>query len=279
MEKYMSEDRNMCFVTVANKPYQKYVPWFIYFLNRAYPESHKLILLDEKITDNVRGMLRVLHGNYEVREQAFPEYSETDANTIKCLRWLFYESSFDRYDCMSIGDVDMAIYKESPSYMEQHLSHCEQTGLPYSNFVRPAKAGPHRVGGINVIKPREWFAAVGEIIKKYRIKLKQGSIKLPDHGFNEQLLLRIIVESELGKPPPNLSSTYWSSLVSSNHHGTHVRLAEHGGINGLKGANGYLLHKPEVLSAVRTPLFKQLSQMSPEIGRLLKGTARAYETF
>jgi hypothetical protein len=34
-------------MTVANLGYQQYIPWFLYFLNRAYPEAHKLILLDE----------------------------------------------------------------------------------------------------------------------------------------------------------------------------------------------------------------------------------------
>ena len=44
----MSNESKMCFLTVANRPYQQYVPWFIYFLNRAYPKAHKLVLLDEK---------------------------------------------------------------------------------------------------------------------------------------------------------------------------------------------------------------------------------------
>ncbi len=275
----MSDESKMCFMTVANHPYQKYVPWFLYFLGRAYPDAKKLVLLDGKMTDKVRDMLALLDGNFEVREDSFYEYEKTDANTIKCLRWLTWEPEFEQYDCMSIGDVDMAIYKETPPYMDQHLAHCEQLGIPYSNFMRPPSAGPRRMGGINVFKPKEWFAAVSPLITKYRLMLHANLIRLPEQGFNEQLLLKLITESSLGEPPENLSETYWPALTTSNHHGTHIRLAEMGGIEGLKGANGYLYHRPQIIAATRTPLFKQLSDLSPVDGWILQQIARAYKNF
>ena len=230
----MSDESRMCFVTVANKLYQKYIPWFLYFLNRAYPKAHKLVLLDGIIEDDIKPMLALVSGNHEVRERSFLDYKTTDANTIKCLRWLVFEQAFEQYDCMAIGDVDMAIYAENPSYMDQHLAHCDLLGIPYSNFVRPTK--PRRMGGIHVIKPMEWFSKLNLIMEKYRLMFKEGRVHFPPEGFNEQLLLKMIVESELGEPPDNLFDTYWSSLVSSNHHGTHIRLAEHSGIRGLQGA-------------------------------------------
>lgn len=275
----MSSESKMCFMTVANRPYQRYVPWFLYFLNRAYPEAHKLVLLDGAMADNVRQMLTLLSGNFEVRERAFPEYTHTDANTVKCLRWLVYEPAFEQYDCMSIGDVDMATYVETPPYMDQHLAHCDQLGIPYSNFMRPPNAGPRRMGGIHVIKPSEWFAVVRPVMDKYRPMLKAGQIKLPEQGFNEQLLLRMIVESDLGEPPANLFDTYWPSLATSNHHGTHISLAECGGIKGLQGVKGYRTHKPEVLAAAQTPLFSRLAAMSPQIGKMLQSIATAYKNF
>jgi hypothetical protein len=275
----MSDESKMCFMTVANGPYQKYIPWFLYFLNRAYPDAFKLVLLDEKLTMNVKSMLLLLSGNFEVRENSFPEYTTTDANTIKCLRWLTFKPKFNEYDCMSIGDVDMAVYRESPSYMDQHLSHCNALGIPYSNFIRPPSSGPRRVCGIHVIKPREWFKAINPMIAKYRPMLKAGQIHLPEHGFNEQLLLKMIIESDLGEPPCNLSETYWPSLATSNHHGTHIRLAEHGGIKGLQGARGYRSHKDEILAAVDDPLFNRLATMDPDTGNRLRFIANAYKKF
>jgi len=271
----MYDPSKMCFMTVANRPYQQYVPWFLYFLNRAYPEAHKLVLLDEAITEDVRQMVSLLSGNFEVRERSFPEYTQTNANTIKCLRWLIYEPAFEQYECMSIGDVDMAIYVETPSYMDQHLSHCDLLGISYSNFVRPTL--PRRVSGIHVIKPTEWFNAIVPMIEKYRPLLASNSIRLPQDGFNEQLLLRMITESKLSCPPSNLRETYMSSIVSSHHHGTHIRLAECGGINSLQRERGYLTHRSEVIAAVGTPLFKQLASMSPGIGCILRLVAASYK--
>lgn len=273
----MSDESKMCFMTVANRPYQKYIPWFLYFLNRAYPEAHKLVLVDETITDDIRQMISLLSGNFEVRERSFWEYDKTDAFTIKCLRWLTFEKEFEQYDCVSIGDVDMATYRESPSYMDQHLAHCDQLKIPYSNFIRPSQ--PRRVCGIHVIKPREWFSAIRPMIDKYRPMLVSKTIRLPEQGFNEQLLLRMIIESELGEPPTNLSETYNTSIISSHHHGTHIRLAEYGGIIGLQGARGYKKHKVEILEAVETRLFKQLADMSTEIGNTLEKIAKAYKNF
>jgi len=273
----MSDESKMCFMTVANLAYQRYIPWFLYFLNRAYPKAHKLILLDVSLQPKIRQMLTLLSGNFEIRERAFPEYVSTSADMIKCLRWLTYEPEFEQYDCMSIGDVDMAIYEESPSYMDQHLAHCDMLGIPYSNFVRPPKSGPARMGGINVFKPREWFVSMRPIMDKYRLMLKNDKLRLGAIGFNEQFLLKMIIESNLGQPPPNLSDTYWSTMSTSNHHGTHIRLAELKGIKGLSGAKGYLDHKTNILAAVETPLFKKLSRMSPQIGQILTVTANDYK--
>jgi len=277
MGKVMSDESKMCFMTVANLAYQRYIPWFLYFLNRAYPKAHKLILLDVSLQPKIRQMLTLLSGNFEIRERAFPEYVSTSADMIKCLRWLTYEPEFEQYDCMSIGDVDMAIYEESPSYMDQHLAHCDMLGIPYSNFVRPPKSGPARMGGINVFKPREWFVSMRPIMDKYRLMLKNDKLRLGAIGFNEQFLLKMIIESNLGQPPPNLSDTYWSTMSTSNHHGTHIRLAELKGIKGLSGAKGYLDHKTNILAAVETPLFKKLSRMSPQIGQILTVTANGYK--
>lgn len=105
----MYDESKMCFMTVANELYQEYIPWFLYFLDMAYPKAHKLILLDGIITDDVKQVLSSISGNFKIKEQAFPEYTKTDAKTIKCLRWLVYEPEFNQYDCLSIGDIDMAI--------------------------------------------------------------------------------------------------------------------------------------------------------------------------
>jgi len=272
--------KKMCFMTVANQPYQRYIPWWIYFLHQAYPEAHKMVFLDGQVTKSIQDILAILPNNFTIRENAFDGYTQADGMTILFLRWLIFDPMFEQFDCLSIGDIDMAICKESPSYMEQHLAHCELLNIPYSNCIR-ANSNPRRMGGIHVVKPREWFATMAPVLDTYRRKLRAGELQHimramgPD--FNERLLLQMILESDLGEPPANLSDTYWYFLVTSAHHGIHIRLAEHG-MARLQKSKGYAKRKSEVLAACQTPLFKKLATKSPKIGSILNQVARTYKT-
>jgi hypothetical protein len=159
--------------------------------------------------------------------------------------------------------------------MQQHLTHCDLLNIPYSNCIR-ADSKPKRMCGIHIVKPREWFKAMRPIIDKYRPMLKAGEIKLSSIGFNEILLLRMIIESNLGEPPPNLSPTYWSSMVTSHHHGIHLQLAQHS-IDKFKKSKGYTKRKSEFLAACRTDLFNELRIQSPKIGSVLNSIAKSYD--
>ncbi|KKN98942.1 hypothetical protein LCGC14_0141870 [marine sediment metagenome] len=268
----------MCFTTVANGSYQQYIPWWLYFLDQAYPESHKMIFLDRHIEENIEEILSILPFSFVVKENAFDEYGRVDGETIKCLRWLMFDPVFELFDCLSIGDVDMAICKEFPSYMQQHLSHCELLDIPYSNCIR-ASSGPNRMGGIHVVKPKEWFKIMMPVIDKYRSELIAGELgrRVPKigAGFNERFLLQMILESDLGEIPKNLSDTYWSFLTTSAHHGVHIRLAELG-IDNLKKSRGYSFRKSEFLAACQSSLFDELVIKSPKIGSILRQVMKSY---
>lgn len=272
------DESKMCFATVANRPYQHYIPWWLYFLDQAYPKSHKVVFLDGPVVKSIAEILATLSGSFEIKENAFDEYTKVDDKIIRCLRWLILDPMFEQFDCLSMGDVDMAICKESPSYMEQHLSHCELLEIPYSNCIR-AKTKPARMGGIHVIKPKEWFEVMTPIIEKYRSEFVSQGLKhrvlQMGKGFNEQFLLKMIIESDLGAVPTNLSSTYWTSLVTSAHHGIHIRLAELT-INKLKKSKGYLSRKSEFLAACENPLFDHLVGKLPKIGVVLNRVRKSY---
>lgn len=272
------DESRMCFATVADESYQHYIPWWLYFLDYAYPKSHKVVFLDGPIVKSIAEILATQSGSFEIKENAFDEYPKVDGQIIRCLRWLVFDSIFEQFDCLSMGDVDMAICGESPSYMEQHLSHCELLELPYSNCIR-TNSQPRRIGGIHVVKPKEWFEVMMPIIEKYREEFRSQGLKhrvlQMGRGFNEQFLLKMIVESGLGEVPTNLSSTYWSSLVTSAHHGIHIRLAELA-TNKLKESRGYASRKSEFLAACETPMFAQLAVKLPKIGDVLKQVVKNY---
>lgn len=268
--------KKMCFTTVANRPYQQYVPWFAYFIQRAYPDAICIFLLDCELDLHIKKMMQELdEAKFTIKENAFHPHRYLDALPIKYLRWLIYLSEFEEFDCLYIGDVDMAIFRENPSYAEQHLAHCEMIGLPYSNFVRPNNN--KAVCGIHVVKPRGWFTTMMPIIEKYRIKFREGKIHYKHPSQNEKMLYQMISESELGPPPQDLLDTYHQCLVSSNHHGIHIRNAELNGFHGLQGARNHEIHKDEIIASTQTELFRKLKEMSPDVGRMLLQVANWYK--
>ena len=263
----------MCFMSVANSVYQGFIPWYIFFLQEAYPEAHKTVLIDGCLSDSASSALSILDANYIIRENAFSDFgSNIDKNTIKMLRWLTYIEEFDSFDCLSIGDIDFAICKENPSYMEQHLSHCDDIGLPYSNFVRPERP---RLSGVHVVRPREWFAVMRPIMRKYRKLLKSGKLVFErPSGANEQLLFKMVAESSFGTPQ-DTSSSYNQCITSSAHHGVHLRLVKKRGIKGYKRIKNYSNHRNELRRICETSKFKQLSQLSPDIADDIRLAASA----
>lgn len=263
----------MCFATVANHAYQEYIPWFTYFIHMAYPDAQCMFFLDGTLNSHV-GKMMCHFSNFVIREKAFLPYDSLDGLSIKYLRWLLYVPEFRDFDCLSMGDVDMAIFNENPSYAEQHLSHCKMIKLPYSNFVRPNRKV---MGGINVVVPDEWFDIMEPILVEYRKKFAANQIGYRHPSENEQMLYQMISESPLGEPPNDLLDSYHKCLVSSNHHGIHIRNAEMNGMPGLQQARNHLLHKDKIIQLTDTDIFKHICQLSPRIGHILSQAARNYK--
>jgi len=269
---------SMCFVTAVNKRYAEYIPWFIYYNHLAYPDSHTEILLDHQPTRELIGALApVKHcGSWDIVSEAFgPDFVNVNALTIKYLRWLIALDYLMDYDCVSIGDVDMAYCRETPSYADQHLAHCRMTGLPYSNFRRP---GRDVLGGIHVVRPREWYEAIEDVQDKYMHLLRSGKLHFESPSQNEKLLFTMIAESSLGIPPLDLLDTYHCCLASSNHHGVHIRNMELNSTEGLKGARKHENHKQNIVESVKTDRFEQLAKASPRIGEIMNSIADFYRT-
>jgi len=269
---------SMCFVTAVNRRYAEYIPWFIYYNNLAYPDSHTEIWLDHDPSRELRGALRIVAdcGSWDINANAFgPEFVDVNALTIKYLRWVTWKPRLMDYDCVSIGDVDMAYCPETPSYADQHLAHCEATGLPYSNFRRPNR---DVLGGIHVVKPREWYTTMAPILYEYRNLLKKGRVHFDPPSQNEKLLFTMIAESDLGTPPQDLTETYHQCLASSNHHGVHIRNMELNSTEGLKGARKHENHKQNIVESVTTDRFKALAKASPRIGAIMNSIADFYRT-
>ncbi len=271
---------DICFFTSVNSSYQKYIPWHIYFILKSYPEASVMIALSGTLNNRTQRAIDLLDGNFTIIQKAFPEYECNNQDTIKCLRWLTLLPQFLEHEYMLIGDVDMAICRESPSLIEQHIRHCESLGLPYSNFIRPET--PTRMSGVHFIKTGEWFDSTTEQRKKFLRLLRCGGIKFNNpKGHNEQLLYSIIKESEIGLPPASKPFRFmtedYSRHISSHHHGIHIRAIEHGGFNRLKQIPGYIDFSKQIIGTCKDPVFIGIDGIFPEIGKHIKFVAKCYE--
>ena len=257
-----------CFTTVANKPYHKYIPWYVYFIQQSYPQSHIMLFLNEFLDTSIKNMLHLFDlTKMNIFENYFGGYQCNNADNIKCMRWLNLHPKFMDFEYIHIGDIDIGICAEDPNLFEQHAEHCNMTGLPYSNFVRP-QPPKNRFCGVHVIKTQEWFDMISMSILKYKEQiLKHGKWPCANPiGLNEQLLYQIIYES-IGPPPSDLKTTYDQCIKSFNHHGVHIRLVEHRGAKFLKTIKGFLNFKEQLIVLPQDDKFRQLCELSPSIGK------------
>lgn len=230
----------LCVTTFVFGDYQEYIPLFVYSVLRAYPDYYPLIFMQGALDDRVRQRLDLLHGLGRFRVQDnFQTALKWTGQRAKAVRWLLYDREFAEYDAVYSGDIDMLIMPEKPTLHEQHNSHCEVLGLPYSNIIRPprvtrikkdpvsiAKRLVHfgisdtfralarsetsldKMSGLHYMRTDAYFHAVLPKMLEFMGLLGGGKGRslLPMekylNGFsNEALLLDLIRESGLGLPP------------------------------------------------------------------------------
>ena len=154
---------------------------------------------------------------------------------MKAYRWLVYDTSFEQYKYLYIGDIDIYICKEAIPLHEQHIQHMESQKLVYSNIVRAYGAEPKwiqeyqkilekirvytlivriyhkffyhkRLSGLHFIKVNEYYKAIKQkreqFFKVYydtHIASKIYCLKMKLYS-NEALLYHIIKKSHLRLP-------------------------------------------------------------------------------
>jgi hypothetical protein len=215
-------DRQMinkqCFIVVVDKSwYEGFVPFYIYFCNRAYPTCDVLVFFRGMLDTKTKNTIKTLGcKNYCLKENWNTDYQK-GAHVTKALRWVISEDELGTYDHAYIGDVDIMIAKEKENLFDKHLKHAALLELPYSNMIRPEK---ERVSGLHFIKTKSYFDKTKDKIKEVKKQMKQQgqSYVLSFKGKNEGVLYYILKESGL------LNNLLLSSneLKYRPHHGVHL---------------------------------------------------------
>jgi hypothetical protein len=203
-------DNKLCMSTIVDRVYQKYIPMFLYFCLKSYPMYGIKLFLTEKLDEKYKGVVNRLGelGTVELVENYGKEFPKSVHHELKTIRWLFESSDFNGYDYTYVGDIDIIICREKESLLDQHLKHCVDINLPYSNSVRP---NSKRLSGLHFVKKNEYYEKMNDVIQKYRLLLRNGRLRA---AKNEETLYKMVAESGFLLPKG------WFRP----HHGLHLHL-------------------------------------------------------
>lgn len=204
----------LCVTTIVNRRYQKYIPMFLYFCLKSYPEYEIKLFLTEELKPAYRDIVNKLRtlGKIEIVEKCYRGYPRRPQE-FKALRWVAVSEDFEGYDYIYTGDIDILICREEPSLLDQHLEHCDKYNIPYSNSVRP---NSNRLSGLHFVKKNEYYGKMDHLIKnKYRKLLKRGALC---GQKNEEILYNMVRKAGFSFP----------SGWFRPHHGPHLGVWRNG---------------------------------------------------
>lgn len=205
-----------CINIVVDNVYQKYAPFYVYFVQRSYPEYFVKVFFNGKMSNSYRQAFNLVKTDkVEYLENFFKGYPTHSTQLKKCLRWVIPYSHFDGFDNIYIGDADMLICREDPDLATQHLEHAHNQNIPYSNVVRK---GTQRMTGLHFMT-RDYLEKTQSSFEIYCKKFK--SLKFRNYNqsnpkigncSDEPFLYDIIKHAKIG----------FASDFFRPHHGIHL---------------------------------------------------------
>jgi hypothetical protein len=177
-----------CIATMVDKNYEPYAPLFAYCAKKAYPEYE----------------VKVIVRNSD-------EHPSSPYATA-AMRFLSMEDELSVFDYVLIQDVDMLIFRESLSIVDQHMMHLTRDNTQcYENWITQWRDGNPRMPGVHFVT-KEWWARTARARKDELQQLREMDEIPYDH--DEFMLGRIVQKSSL--PLPSQTTKLW------RHHGVHL---------------------------------------------------------
>tara|TARA_B110000046_G_scaffold34755_1_gene37725 strand:+ start:7330 stop:8307 length:978 start_codon:yes stop_codon:yes gene_type:complete len=260
----MGKYNKFCFTAfVSGIGYQRYIPLFLYSIAKAYPEHDSIIYCQEALDPHVSVQLDLIKPiyNFEIVEHYLSDV-QVKGQRLKALRWIMIDERLEAYEYVYNVDIDIFYIKESPSLLDQHISHSELIGIPVSNVYRPefvidnyniisflkriyhngivdglkslthTKTKSIKASGLHFFKTKEYFEAIRPFIAKYREIIENPKSSFIHHkeGFhNESVLADLMNDTGMGANMPyitdeDLALDYREYRQTSfrPHHGVHL---------------------------------------------------------
>lgn len=203
--------KSLCITVFVFGNYTKYVPYYIYSILTSYPDYYVKIFTNTRLSKQENTCLQLireqLSTNFEVKENYFTNRNVKRTAENKVKRFLLPYHEFQAFENVYVGDVDFLIVKESPSLLEGHLAHCQKTGLPYSNQVRP---NSKRLTGLHFFNVKPYYEKMGDTLAYYRNNPERIAKDFQSLKRDEEMLYQLI-EQQIGfdgldahhLPPPS----------------------------------------------------------------------------
>lgn len=241
--------KKMCFVVfLYGKQYQWYIPLYIYSINKSYPGYDIRIYINEDLSYDLKCLLQnasflknytIIDNVRENNKYQVPHIVPTSKNkelfniSLQSARWILYDSAFEDYNAIYIGDIDIFISKENYDLYDQHMKHCNFMKIPFSNMprrwekrqlcnfkknfsdlkkfgiyellrkLRDKNRYIHRLSGLHFVVVKEYYPKVMPFFKTYQKELeditKTRSTKWCKCVFNDEVVLFDLIK-EAGFP-------------------------------------------------------------------------------
>lgn len=235
-------------VVVDDSWYAGFIPFYIYFALRAYPESWVLIYFRGKLSDEIREQVHILcpdTDRFTIYEYYKPDHPR-DVFTTKALRWTLALEASLIGDRLYIGDVDIMLANEKLCLFDEHDIHCDTLGLSYSNIIRNNSP---RMSGLHYIQVQGYKDQMAQQIVDYDQRLKIG-IARQYQNRNEKVLFEMLANEFAVPEEGSFELGYDPTKINYRpHHGVHLGILRDAGHNG-KVEPGYLSYLTDFISAL-----------------------------
>ncbi|QDI92863.1 hypothetical protein EPH95_18205 [Salicibibacter halophilus] len=259
--------KSLCITVFVFGNYTKYIPYYIYSILTSYPDYYVKIFTNTRLSKQENTCLQLireqLSTNFEVKENYFTNRNVKRTVENKVKRFLLPYHEFQAFENVYVGDVDFLIVKESPSLLEGHVAHCQKTGLPYSNQVRP---NSKRLTGLHFFNVKPYYQKMGETLAYYRNNPERITEDFQSLKRDEEMLYQLI-EQQIGFD--GLDAYHYRP-----HHGFHLGIlrsgperfkayVENGRQNPFHQLPAYDGLKKQLLLYFQDPLFKAMKKTNP----------------
>lgn len=189
------------FVVYVFGTYEKYINYYIYFINLNYPNDDVVIFYQGNLSPKIKS-IAIEFDNVILYENVFDQYEKIGGGGPKLLRWILPEEYFENYKYVYIGDVDILVLKEKESLFDFHSNQMKNFKTAFSNRVRPLKDGglSKRLTGLHFIDVKPYYKAISTLAQKLREDTEFQNIFLNGLKRNEEVLYKI-VKTAIGFDP------------------------------------------------------------------------------